>query len=428
MKREITIFGSLFILTIMLSYFAASGFTQANSSNYKEKRYLLKKALATEQECQDTIKAVFLGININNFYVEEYRVGRKETLNKIFSHLNYSQKEIKALSKQLKSMPDFENIKPKQKYYTFSSNKDSVISIDYIAFELDRKDYLIIDCNNKDEVSIYQKSIDTIQQQVAIVVNNKISRILKERNINLSLIDKINQAFNSKISTGQLRNGDTLRILFSEYYIDGTYYDTGDIHAAEIITKKKNYFITTYQPKGAKTNQYIDEKGTYNQMIFLKSPLKNGRLASRYNLTRFHPVLLEVRSHLGTDFAAPKGTPIFATADGVIEVATSSLNNGNFVKIKHDKVYSTQYLHMSKIEKGIKKGVRVKQGQVIGYVGSTGLATGPHVCYRFWKNGKQVDPLKEKLNIAKSIPKNQMTDFEKVVQTQKARLHNIVIR
>lgn len=427
MKRELTIFTGSFAIILMSLYMIASGFAQGRPINNKHKQFVKPTVKISPKNCIDSIKTEFLGIDIAKFYVEEHQVGRRESLNKIIGKFNYSKKEIKTLTKQLDGIEGFESIKTKQKYFTFSSIKDSVSTVDFIAFELDKKDYLIIDCNNKTTISIYERPIDTIQQQLAFVVNNKVNKILKAKNINVALIDKINQAFNNKISVGQLRTGDTLRVLFSEYYINGSYYETGAIQSAEVITKKKNYFVTSYQPEGTKTQQYLDEKGTYTHMTFLKSPLKNGRLTSRFNLSRFHPVLMEVRAHLGTDFAAPKGTPILATADGIVEVAGSSSNNGNFVKIKHDKVYETQYLHMSKIEKGMKKGIRVKQGQVIGYVGSTGLATGPHVCYRFWKNGKQIDPLKEKLNVSKSIPKNQMSQFEQVVQVQKTKLHNIIV-
>jgi murein DD-endopeptidase MepM/ murein hydrolase activator NlpD len=126
---------------------------------------------------------------------------------------------------------------------------------------------------------------------------------------------------------------------------------------------------------------------------------------------RFHPVLQVDKAHLGTDFAAPKGSPIIATASGVVIAAQFTQNNGNYVKIRHDRVYETQYLHMSRFARGIRNGVRVQQGQVIGYVGSTGLATGPHVCYRFWKRGVQVDPLREKLNVTKQIPKSDIDKY-----------------
>ena len=139
-------------------------------------------------------------------------------------------------------------------------------------------------------------------------------------------------------------------------------------------------------------------------------------------MSRFHPILHRNKAHLGTDFAAPTGTPIMATAAGVVIAAAYTGGNGNYVKIKHNKIYTTQYLHMSKFAKGIHAGVAVKQGQVIGYVGSTGLATGPHVCYRFWKNGKQVDPMREKNFVTNPISKKNKAEFNEVMTDWKKKL------
>jgi murein DD-endopeptidase MepM/ murein hydrolase activator NlpD len=159
--------------------------------------------------------------------------------------------------------------------------------------------------------------------------------------------------------------------------------------------------------------------------MFLKAPVKFSRISSRFNLKRFHPVTKSVKAHLGTDYAAPYGTPILATADGVVEDARFKQYNGNYVKIRHSGQYKTQYLHMSKIAKGIRPGSRVKQGDVIGYVGSTGLATGPHVCYRFWKDGKQVDPLKQKLTFEEPLPAKYKTAFLATTQRTKTSLDEI---
>ena len=147
---------------------------------------------------------------------------------------------------------------------------------------------------------------------------------------------------------------------------------------------------------------------------FLKSPVEYARISSRFSLNRFHPILKRNKGHFGTDYAAPKGTPIRAVADGTITKASYTSGNGNFVKIKHDKVYETQYLHMCKFGPGIRPGVHVKQGQTIGYVGSTGLATGPHVCFRFWKNGRQVDPLREKMPPPQAMDPKTLPEYFKV--------------
>jgi murein DD-endopeptidase MepM/ murein hydrolase activator NlpD len=169
-------------------------------------------------------------------------------------------------------------------------------------------------------------------------------------------------------------------------------------------------------------HDYYDEEGRSLRKTFLRAPLNFTRISSRYSGRRFHPVQKRWKAHLGTDYAAPTGTPIMTTADGVIIAAQYTSANGNYVKVRHNGTYTTQYLHMSKIKPGIRNGVKVKQGDVIGYVGSTGLATGPHVCYRFWVNGKQVDPYKQKLPDAKPLTADRMEAYQSYMTDLKEEL------
>ncbi|MCH7827894.1 MAG: peptidoglycan DD-metalloendopeptidase family protein, partial [Bacteroidetes bacterium] len=172
-------------------------------------------------------------------------------------------------------------------------------------------------------------------------------------------------------------------------------------------------------------NDYEDEERNSLQKAFLKAPIKFSRVSSRFTYRRFHPVQKRYKAHLGTDYAAPQGTPILAVGDGIITAAKYSKYNGRYIKMKHNGTYSTQYLHMYKIASGIRAGVKVKQGQVIGYVGHTGLARGNHVCFRFWKNGKQVDPFKQKIPSSKSLSKKYLDDFNGVKEKIIAELKNI---
>jgi murein DD-endopeptidase MepM/ murein hydrolase activator NlpD len=155
---------------------------------------------------------------------------------------------------------------------------------------------------------------------------------------------------------------------------------------------------------------------------FLKAPVKFSRISSRFSGKRFHPVLKRYKAHLGTDYAAPHGTPIVAVGDGTVSASSFTSGNGNYVKIRHNSTYETQYLHMSK--RAVKAGDRVQQGDVIGYVGSTGLATGPHVCFRFWKNGQQVDHLSEEFPASEPIPAAQMENFNLVKAQFDAWMNN----
>jgi murein DD-endopeptidase MepM/ murein hydrolase activator NlpD len=207
-------------------------------------------------------------------------------------------------------------------------------------------------------------------------------------------------------------------VFYSFYYREnenfGDYFDEyigiGRILASE-FTHKGQVFYSFYYRENENFGDYFDEKGRTLRKAFLKAPVEYKRISSRYSKRRKHPVTGRWKGHFGTDYAADRGTPIVSTANGTIVAASYTKNNGNFVKVRHNGTYTTQYLHMSKIKPGIRKGVYVKQGDEIGYVGSTGLATGPHVCYRFWKNGKQVDPYQQDLPPGDPIKKENEADY-----------------
>lgn len=198
-------------------------------------------------------------------------------------------------------------------------------------------------------------------------------------------------------------------MVYEQHFVEGQAVGTGKIIAAVYQRDDKQYFAFTYDKPG-ESCKYFDFEGRPAKKAFLKAPVKFSRISSRYSLNRMHPILGYSRPHFGTDYAAAYGTPIMSVADGVVTAAARGGGNGNFVKVRHDGTYESQYLHMSSFAKGIRPGTRVGQGQTIGYVGATGLATGPHVCFRFWKNGRQVDHTRLDLPTAKPM---QGDDFQK---------------
>ncbi|NQY67661.1 MAG: peptidoglycan DD-metalloendopeptidase family protein, partial [Flavobacteriales bacterium] len=221
----------------------------------------------------------------------------------------------------------------------------------------------------------------------------------------------------------RLQKGDKFKVIYFEQFVEGKSVGIDHIESALFEHAKKEIYAIPFVQNDIP--EFFDLKANGLRRTFLKAPLKFSRISSRYSGRRFHPVQKRYKAHLGTDYAAPKGTPIMATADGVITDARYKKYNGNYVKVKHNGTYTTQYLHMTKIKTGIKPGVRVRQGDIIGFVGSTGLATGPHVCYRFWKNGKQVDPYKQKLPPSNPVSKDNMPAFEKIRDSIKSELDAI---
>src|SRR5690606_1516183 len=190
--------------------------------------------------------------------------------------------------------------------------------------------------------------------------------------------------------------------------------DAGRIISAAFSHNGKEFQAYYFKPDDHSEGGYYDENGNSLRRSFLKAPLKFVRISSRFSKRRLHPVQKVWKAYLGTDFAAPTGTPIVSTGDGVVTESQFTRSIGNYVKVKHNNTYTTQYLHMSK--RAVKRGQRFKQGQVIGYVGSTGLATGPHVCYRFWKNGVQVDPLKQNFQRTEPVPQEFMAAFYQEIE------------
>jgi murein DD-endopeptidase MepM/ murein hydrolase activator NlpD len=220
----------------------------------------------------------------------------------------------------------------------------------------------------------------------------------------------------------RLQKGDAFSVIYEEEYVDDTVYVGLKRVVAANLTHMGNDFYSFPYENELGFHDYYDEEGRSLRKTFLRAPLNFTRISSRYSGRRFHPVQKRWKAHLGTDYAAPTGTPIMTTADGVIIAAQYTSANGNYVKVRHNGTYTTQYLHMSKIKPGIRNGVKVKQGDVIGYVGSTGLATGPHVCYRFWVNGKQVDPYKQKLPDAKPLTADRMEAYQSYMTDLKEEL------
>jgi murein DD-endopeptidase MepM/ murein hydrolase activator NlpD len=231
-------------------------------------------------------------------------------------------------------------------------------------------------------------------------------------NISHDLTNKFVDIFAWQVDFQRLQKGDQFKLIYEENLVEEKSVGVGRILGVYFEHSNNGYYAFPFdQGDGL---DYFDNEGNSLRKALLKYPIEFTRISSRYSKSRFHPVVKVFRPHLGTDFAAPTGTPIRSVGDGIVEEAQYKTNNGNYVKIRHNGTYTTGYLHMSKIASGITPGTRVRQGQTIGFVGSTGLATGPHLCYRFWKNGVQVDALKVELPPSQPVKADYFQNFEKV--------------
>ena len=207
-----------------------------------------------------------------------------------------------------------------------------------------------------------------------------------------------------------IKRGDSFKVMYEEYYVDGEKVGNGPILAAEFINQDKTYQVVRYKGKDG-ASQYYTPDGLTLRKAFLRSPVEYARISSHFNLSRKHPILHKIRAHKGVDYAAPRGTPIRASGDGKIVQLGRLGGYGNAIEIQHNSKYRTLYAHMNGFAKNLKNGARVEQGQIIGYVGSTGLASGPHLHYEFKVNGTQKDPVKIDLPMADPLPSTEKKEF-----------------
>jgi len=310
-------------------------------------------------------------------------------------------------------------------YWVFSS-RDSAHRADYFVYEANKTEYVLFGLRDSLFVERFERPVTVKEREVSGVITSSLYATLESQDVSPAVAVRLSEIYAWTIDFFRIQKEDRFEIIFEERYVDDTVFvGTGRILAARFVHSGKPLYAFRYENEGANIRDYYNPEGESLRRAFLRAPLEFGRITSRYTMNRFHPVQRRNKPHLGTDYAAPTGTPILSTARGQVIAAAYTRFNGNYVKVRHNSTYTTQYLHMSRIAKGIKPGVYVDQGQVIGYVGQTGLATGPHVCYRFWKNGRQVDPYKQDLPQSESLPQSEMATFTQQITPIKARLESL---
>ena len=365
-----------------------------------------------------TIPQMKYGFAIDTFQVVEGKIETGKYLGDILlgQHLTYPTiQQLVANAKDVFSVNNFRPDKP----YTILS-KDTTQSADYFIYEPNVFEYVIFHLKGDLKVEKIKRPVTLREKTATGEITSSLWMAMTNQGLSIELADKMEDVLQWSIDFHHLQKQDQFRLVYDEKLIDGKVVGIGDIKAAYYKTGNNEYFANYYE--FGEQKGYYDLEGRPMKKAFLKAPVRFSRISSYYNPNRLHPILKYRRPHLGTDYAAPYGTPIFSVGDGVVSAASYTKGNGNFVKIRHDKTYETQYLHMQKFASGIHKGTHVQQGQVIGYVGSTGLATGPHVCFRFWKNGKQVNHLKLKFPPSKPLPQEQLPRYFKVRNEYLAKL------
>lgn len=360
------------------------------------------------------------GFVIDTFQVTRDTIQNNEFLADILMRHKVSFTDIDALARSVKDTFDVRSLRANRPYAILTS--DTSRAAQYFIYEPSVFSYVIFDLQNKTATKI-DRPIDIRVKTGSGIVESSLWNAMTDNGMSFELAARMEDALAWSIDFHHIQKEDRFKLVYEEQAIDGQAVGIGEIFGAYYKTGDNEYYAIHFENE--KHSGFYDLEARSMKKAFLKAPVKYSRISSRYNLRRFHPILRRTRPHFGTDYAAPQGTPIYAVADGRVTKRSRTRGNGNYVKIKHDDIYQTQYLHMSRFAKGVNVGTYVKQGQTIGYVGQTGLARGPHVCFRFWKNGKQVNHLRENLPPPDPMPEADIPRFNIVKAKVKQQLDGI---
>lgn len=364
------------------------------------------------------------GMAVDSLNISNAEVKRNQRFTDLLDGYYVDGKAKRLLATLSRDIFDFRKVATNKKYTIIAEN-DSLNTARALVYEANPIEYYVFHFSDTLIVDACKRETSTVERSIAAEIKSNLSETIEAMNISNELTNGFVDIFAWQVDFARLQKGDKFKLIYTEKQVEGKPIGIVSIDAIYFEHFGSGYYAFPFD-QGEETDvDYFDEKGNSLRKALLKYPIEFTRISSRFNPNRFHPVAKVFRAHNGTDFAAPTGTPIRSAGDGIVLEAQYKGGNGNYVKIRHNGTYSTQYLHMSKIGNGIKPGVRVRQGQTIGFVGSTGLANGPHLCYRFWKNGVQVDALKVQLPAAEPVKEDQREAFESVKERLTKRLDEI---
>lgn len=366
------------------------------------------------------------GFNFEDFNVHQDTIRYGDSFGELMLDHKVEYPKIATISEKYRDTFDVRRIRVGKPYLILKS-KDTTEQAQVFIYENNRIDYTVVDL--RDSVQVYKgkKKVKYVEREVSGIIETNLSEAILDQGIDYNVTHNLANVYAWTIDFSMLQKHDKFKVIYKEKYINDTVYAGAEpIDAAYFEHNGRPIYAFAYENDSLKSLvDYFDEEANNLRRTFLRMPVEFGRLSSRYNLKRrIRYYGYKVRPHKGTDYAAAIGTPILATADGTVTESTRRGGNGKYVKIRHNETYSTQYLHMKK--QNVKKGQFVRQGDVIGWVGMTGNTGGPHVCYRFWKNGRQVDPLKEELPQAEPLAEPLRPDYYAYIDPIKEQLDCIV--
>ena len=376
-------------------------------------------AVISEQHFAEQVGEVHaLGFNADTLKCEEGKVKSGQFFSTLLGSLGMTAQEAYNLTQVCDSVFDVRTLRVGNAYKAYFS---SAGQLEYLVYDRDRMHQIVFDCTEPYEAWVYEKPVVRQEKYADVTINSSLWNDMLAADASPLIILSLSDIYAWTVDFFGLQKGDRFRVLYQETMCDGEVISVDTVRYAVFTHAGQDFPAIMFDQQDG-GNLWWNEKGESMRKAFLKAPLKFSRISSGFSYARKHPVTRKVQPHTGVDYAAPKGTPVMTIGDGVITSMKYEGAGGNTIRIRHNSVYSTAYLHLSGYAKGLKVGQRVRQGDVIGYVGSTGRSTGPHLDFRVWKNGTPINPLKMDSPPAEPLKQENMEAF---TQAWKSYQHQI---
>ncbi len=412
--KRILIWVFTFIVLLQVAYYI---FDQ-----YETQRIM--KELAKQKEVEKPAPVLLFNLPVDSFTVVPGQVSSGQNLSDILNKQGISMAKVDEIAKKSVLTFDVRKMKVNNNFYFFM-NKKQPTKVEYFIYEINPVDYVVYTLGDSLRIYKEKKPIITMVKTASGVINSSLWRTFEQQALNTDLaLAMANDIYAWSIDFYGIKKGDKFRLVYEENFVFGKSIGVGRIFAAQFVHANEDFYAFSFTQNNE--DSYFDDKGKSLKKAFLKAPLKFNRISSQFSNARFHPVLKIYRPHHGVDYAAPTGTPVYTIGEGtIIATGYQASGGGNFLKVKHNSVYTTSYMHLSRFEPGIAPGVRVRQGQVIGYVGTTGLSSGPHLDFRVFMNGTPVNPLTIKSPPTEPVFEKNMKEYTALRDSMMVKLNEI---
>lgn len=410
---KVLIWFAVFIVLLQIVYFIYE--------HYETIR--IEKELAQQKEVEKPEPVMLFKLPVDSFKVVGGKVRSGQNLSAILAGKGISLNTIDEISKKSVLVFDVRKFKVNNLFYFFMNKKDTT-KVDYFIYEIDPVDYVVYQL--KDSLQIYRekKPMTTLIKSASGVITSSLWNTMKQQALDASLAMDLSDIYQWTIDFYGIQKGDKFRVVYEENFVYGKSVGIGRIFAAQFVHANEDFYAFRFTQNNE--DSYFDQTGKALKTAFLKAPLKFSRISSQFSNSRFHPVLKIYRPHHGIDYAAATGTPVVSIGQGtVVAKGYQAAGGGNYLKIKHNQEYTTSYMHLNGFAKGISQGTHVSQGQLIGYVGSTGLASGPHLDFRVFRNGTPINPLSVKSPPSDPISKENAKSYAMHKDSLMSRLQSI---